>query len=84
MEVKPAREIDYREAEQVLAMHLKAQGHTVLKTNQWYRWYYTTVPFWSVCTVIDTPGGWQYVGYHIHDDGEIIEFKSDIRKAVIE
>jgi len=73
--IQPAEEVDYLEAERKLKTHLKSKKRQIIRFVNWSRWYYTDDPFWAV--FVETFGinfiSYKFSGFHIHDDGEIIE-----------
>jgi hypothetical protein len=52
----------------------KRSGQFTFST--WLYWTYTEVPFWSVeCYVNKTGGISLFRGFHVHDNGEILEIE---------
>jgi hypothetical protein len=77
--LQPTKEVDYREAEKTLRAYLKEHGYSVSKTplspGSWNRWEYSNSPFWSTVCMVYINLNLKMIGFHIHDNGEVIEIE---------
>ena len=72
MNVQPTRDVDYRDAEKTLVLHLKAKGMAIKGCGEWARWTYGSVPFWSVWGIVYGENfAVNFCGIHIYDDGRV-------------
>lgn len=80
MNVHPARDVDYRDAEKVLVLYLKAKNLVIKNCREWARWTYGDIPFWSVWGIVCGSGDkvvFEVCGIQIYDDGRVLIVASD-------
>ena len=72
--VNASKEVDYRNAEKTLILYLKKQDMSITHCQEWARWTYGNIPFWSVWGIVCGNKNYSIglCGIHIYDDGRVL------------
>ncbi len=77
--VNAERDIDYRAAEKTLLLYLKERSMGKKNCQEWARWTYGDMPFWSVWGLVYSQETFSLslCGIQIYDDGRVIIVNSN-------
>jgi len=72
--VNADKEVDYRDAEKTLRLYLKEKDMSIKNCEEWTRWNYSKVPFWSVWGLVYgcKEPFINFCGIHIYDNGRVL------------
>ncbi len=72
--VNADKEVDYRNAERILVLYFKEQDMHISHCQEWTKWTYGSMPFWSVWGLVygHKKASINFCGIHIYDDGRVV------------